>query len=180
MASNFGQRVMPVYLKMVNPKIYARGKIDDRLETEYYEANKNKDEYGVQKLMRAVQFHNDSYDLFVADIYHRNGEIPYWGSMQGNFFDGWNLKDKADVFIRNYVNSLKSEGFDSIIIRETIADASKNFGEKTTQYSVFDPEQIKSVNNLGSFSSETPNIYEHETPEIADAEAFLNDIKPVI
>lgn len=167
---------MPVYLKMINPKIYVRGKIDDRVETEFYKANKDKDEYGVQKLMRAVQEHKDSYDLFVADIYHRNGEIPYWNSIQGNFYDAWNLKDKADVFIRNYVNSLKSEGFDSIIIQDTIADASKNFGEKTTQYCVFDPEQIKSVYNVGSFSPSNPNIYEHETSEMMVAETFLNDI----
>ena len=162
-AGEFGSRVMPVYLKMTKPKIYSSGSVspkDMEIEQEFYNKHKRTDEYTAIDVLKAIQAHTDAYDKFVADIYHKNGAIPYERNLHNSFRDAVDIRGREQEFIANYVAALKSEGYDSIIIRNTVADASKNYGNKTTQYCVFDPEQIKSVDNNGEFSPASSNIYE--------------------
>lgn len=162
-AGEFGSRVMPVYLKMTKPKIYSSGSVspkDMEIEQEFYNKHKRTDEYTAIDVLKAIQAHTDAYDKFVADIYHKNGAIPYERNLHNSFRDAVDIRGREQEFIANYVAALKSEGYDSIIIRNTVADASKNYGNKTTQYCVFDPEQIKSVDNSGEFSPASSNIYE--------------------
>ena len=162
-AGEFGSRVMPVYLKMTKPKIYSSGSVspkDMEIEQEFYNKHKSTDEYTAIDVLKAIQAHTDAYDKFVADIYHKNGAIPYERNLHNSFRDAVDIRGREQEFIANYVAALKSEGYDSIIIRNTVADASKNYGNKTTQYCVFDPEQIKSVDNSGEFSPVSSNIYE--------------------
>lgn len=159
MAKGFGDRIMAVYLKMDRPMQYNSGSnVDSELEEKYYKEHKKDDEYADRPL-RAIQKHTDSYDKFVADIYHKNGDIPYWAVNEISFYDAYNLGDKKDEYINNYVNALKQEGYDSIVINNTVADKSVNGGYKTTQYCVFEPNQIKSIKNNGNFS-DSDNIYE--------------------
>lgn len=163
MAEEFGSHVIPVYLRMIKPKIYSSGPVpsrDTELEQEFYNTHKNIDEYAARAPLEAMRAHTDAYDAFVADIYHRNGAIPFVRNLHNSFEDAVDIRGKEDEFIAKYIASLKSEGYDSIEIRNTVADASKNFGEPTTQYCVFDPEQIKSVDNNGEFSPASSNIYE--------------------
>ena len=162
-AGEFGSRVMPVYLKMTKPKIYSSGSVspkDMEIEQEFYNKHKSTDEYTAIDVLKAIQAHTDAYDKFVADIYHKNDAIPYERNLHNSFRDAVDIRGREQEFIANYVAALKSEGYDSIIIRNTVADASKNYGNKTTQYCVFDPEQIKSVDNSGEFSPVSSNIYE--------------------
>ena len=98
--------------------------------------------------------------FFNIYLYHKNGAIPYERNLHNSFRDAVDIRGREQEFIDNYVAALKSEGYDSIIIRNTVADASKNYGNKTTQNCVFDPEQIKSVDNSGEFSPASSNIYE--------------------
>ena len=162
-AEEFGSHVIPVYLRMIKPKIYSSGAVSSiytKLEEEFYNTHKNIDEYAARAPLEAMRAHTDAYDKFVADIYHRNGVMPFVRNTYNSFEDAIDIRGKEDEFIAKYIASLKSEGYDSIEIRNTVADASKNFGEPTTQYCVFDPEQIKSVNNNGEFSPASSNIYE--------------------
>lgn len=162
-AEEFGSHVIPVYLRMIKPKIYSSGAVSSiytKLEEEFYNTHKNIDEYAARAPLEAMRAHTDAYDKFVADIYHRNGVIPFVRNLYNSFKDAVDIRGKENEFIAKYIASLKSEGYDSIIISDTVADASKNFGEPTTQYCVFDPEQIKSVNNNGEFSPASSNIYE--------------------
>lgn len=159
MAKGFGDRIMAVYLKMDRPMQYNSGSnVDSELEEKYYNEHKKDDEYADRPL-RAIQKHTDSYDKFVADIYHKNGDIPYWAVNEISFYDAYNLGGRKDEYINNYVNALKQEGYDSIVINNTVADKSVNGGYKTTQYCVFEPNQIKSIKNNGNFSG-SDNIYE--------------------
>lgn len=162
-AEKFGSHVIPVYLRMIKPKIYSSGAVSSiytKLEEEFYNTHKNIDEYVARAPLEAMRAHTDAYDKFVADIYHRNGMMPFVQNTHNSFEDAVDIRGKEDEFIAKYIASLKSEGYDSIVIRDTVADASKNFGEPTTQYCVFDPEQIKSVDNNGEFSPASSNIYE--------------------
>ena len=162
-AKEFGSHVIPVYLRMIKPKIYSSGAVsprDTELEQEFYDTHKSIDEYAARAPLEAMRAHTDAYDKFVADIYHRNGVMPFVQNTYNSFKDAVDIRGKEDEFIAKYIASLKSEGYDSIEIRNTVADASKNFGKPTTQYCVFDPEQIKSVDNNGEFSPASSNIYE--------------------
>lgn len=160
MAKNFGNRVKAVYLKMENPMTYVCGSnVSSELEDEYYKEHYKEDYYAAARPLRELQKHTDSYDKFVADIYHKNGDIPYWTTYENSFYDAYNLGNKKDEYVNNYVSALKSEGYDSIIIKDTIADKSTNGGYRTTQYCVLEPNQIKAVNNNGNFS-DSVNINE--------------------
>lgn len=173
-AENFGSHIIPVYLRMVKPKNYSTGPVSvGQLELDYYNKLKQTDEYGADAFLRSVKAHTDSYDKFVADIYRKNGAIAYKKDLYNSFEDAENIGNKEDEFIQNYVSALKSEGYDGIIINNTVADASKGWGETTTQYCVFDPEQIKSIENVGSFSTNSSNIYENvEVDDIKEVAAY--------
>lgn len=60
--------------------------------------------------------------------------------------------------IKSIVDKLKTQGYDGIIIKNTRVD-SLNPDEGINQYVVFEPNQIKSVDNRGSFSRTDDNIY---------------------
>ena len=60
--------------------------------------------------------------------------------------------------IKSIVDKLKTQGYDGIIIKNTQFD-SVNPDERINQYVVFEPNQIKSVDNRGSFRQTDDNIY---------------------
>ena len=81
----------------------------------------------------------------------------------------------------DYYNSLVSDmdyavrnGYDGVIVRNIRDDwgQNKRGGAVADTYIVFNPEQIKSVNNQGTFDNENPNIYfqsaYHGTPHRFD------------
>ena len=67
------------------------------------------------------------------------------------------LLNKTDI------EQLKQKGYDGIIQNEYNIDTRRNHFNtkkiKGTSYIVFNPEQIKSVNNQGTFDNNNPNIY---------------------
>ena len=70
-----------------------------------------------------------------------------------------NLLDvKKREVIKGITDKLKAQGYDGIIIKNTRVD-SLNPDEGINQYVVFEPNQIKSVDNRGSFSRTDDNIY---------------------
>lgn len=73
------------------------------------------------------------------------------GSSYNDFYD--HLVGDMDYAVRN--------GYDGVIVRN-IRDSWGQFGKggrKADTYIVFNPEQIKSVNNQGTFNENNPNIY---------------------
>lgn len=70
-----------------------------------------------------------------------------------------NLLDvKKREVIKGITDKLKAQGYDGIIIKNTRVD-SLNPDERINQYVVFEPNQIKSVDNRGSFRRIDDNIY---------------------
>ena len=68
----------------------------------------------------------------------------------GNIVDQDNNKYDALYINRELVDSVTSRGFDSIIIK-----CEKGYN----QYVVFNPNQIKSIDNNGDFGLDTNNIF---------------------
>lgn len=86
--------------------------------------------------------HSDAYERFRTDLYKIDGQKAGDANVGGI---GMSLNDKNSV--QKYVDKLKSEGYDGIIIKGTHYD-SDTMGGINDQYVVFDPEQIKDVDNL--------------------------------
>lgn len=161
---SFGDRVIPVYLRMTNPKIYKNGTPSSQelqLEQKLVDESKRDDEkYYYQRLLNDTKKYTDSYDKFVMDIYHKSGLIPYHNRVEGNFNDAYYLGiDESKRVANHYAKSLQEEGFDGVIIVDTNIDSRSNQGKANTQYVVFEPNQIKSTQNRGTFSPDTGNIY---------------------
>jgi hypothetical protein len=77
--------------------------------------------------------------------------------------------------------TLESQGYDGIIIPASASEASSDLASderNATTYVAFEPEQIKSVDNRGTFSPTTTNIFEQAAireHSLADAQQLLKD-----
>lgn len=87
-------------------------------------------------------------------------------------FEGWakyTLGYRSDIE-GNIESVLSSKGYDGVVILDTENDGQRN------KYIAFNPNQIKSVENRGSFSPESDNIYyqlgEKITPELQNLKDF--------
>lgn len=81
-------------------------------------------------------------------------ENPFIVNAQGQEYNNFTaeIRSNLDWAIRN--------GHDGVIIKNIRDGWSQNKGGKVADtYVVFSPEQIKSVNNQGTFDAENPNIY---------------------
>jgi hypothetical protein len=85
--------------------------------------------------------YGDAYERFRTDIYKVDGQTAEDANVGGI---GMALRDDSSV--QKYVDNLKAEGYDGIIIKGTNYD-SDTMGGVNDQYVVFDPEQIKNVDN---------------------------------
>lgn len=82
-------------------------------------------------------------------------ENPYVANANGAKYNDYynNLMSDMDYAVRN--------GYDGVIIRNIRDDwgQNKRGGTVADTYIVFNPEQIKSINNQGTFDESNPNIY---------------------
>jgi hypothetical protein len=85
--------------------------------------------------------YGDAYQRFKTDLYKVDGQTASDANAGGV---GMALNDKNSI--KRYVDNLKNEGYDGIIIKGTNYDADV-MGGPNDQYVVFDSNQIKSVNN---------------------------------
>lgn len=105
---------------------------------------------------------NDAYDQLLNDldeyskfIQHIDGVKDYKrGSHVINI-----ARTNRDEAVAKLKERLKKEGYDSIIVENTNRDADV-IGKNASQYIAFEPNQIKSVNNSGAWSS---------SPSLSDA-----------
>ena len=173
--SNFGDRIMPVYLNLKNPKIFRNGTPTQQelyLEQKEVDTAKSDDSrYFAQQILNNSRKYTDSYERFVADIYHKSDIIPYQRRVQGNFYDAVKLGTEESYDIADkYRETLQKEGYDGVIIQDTEVDSRSNKGERNTQFVAFESNQIKSIDNRGTYSPTEGNIYKqsayHGGPEL--------------
>lgn len=106
---------------------------------EYYDAYKRYNNIASQ--IEDLSY-TDPYEQFRSHIYAMEGKSP----SQANTGGVGMVMDNEDEAIKKYVEMLKSEGYDGIIIKGTNYDRN-TMGSNNDQYIVFDPEQIKNVDN---------------------------------
>lgn len=126
-------------------------KIEDNFKSNLQQIKELKDKKNILE-------NNDPYDLFKNDL----DKFTKWYNGAIDFKEGEHLKnygaENGRDAAQKLVDKLKSEGYDGIIIKNTNFD-SEAAGGINSQYIVFDPEQIKAVNNHGRFDSQNPDIY---------------------
>ena len=118
---------------------------DDKTATELIEEidnlkkladEKKKLQYEISELK-----YGDAYERFRTDIYKVDGQTAEDANVGGI---GMALNDTKSV--QKYVDNLKAQGYDGIIIKGTNYDAD-TMGGINDQYVAFYPEQIKNVDN---------------------------------
>lgn len=87
--------------------------------------------------------YNDSYEMFRTDIYKIAGKSAKEANIGGT---GMYLSNEEEV-VKQYVEDLKKQGYDGIIIKNTKFD-NETLGKDNSQYVVFDSNQIKNVSNI--------------------------------
>jgi len=78
--------------------------------------------------------------------------------------------------MKEYRNKLISEGYDGIIIKDTKVDAPKK--ERINQYVAFEPTQIKSIDNIGTFDPNDPNIYKLDLDTTDPTQVYYDTVSP--
>ena len=160
---NYYKNHMEVYLSIQNPKIFKTKpytRIELQLLWDMYNNEKDSDErYFIYKLLKGVSGREDAYDHFLWDLYSSNNQIPINQNFYGDLRDIVKLKNPEQSY-ENYINKLKSKGYDGIIIIDTEYDSTFTNGKNNTQIIAFEPNQIKSVKNNGNWSLNSDNINE--------------------
>jgi hypothetical protein len=149
--------VMPVYLKIENPYVTSESNIVKEALLFAQKNGKVPSNVKLNKILQMPYFSQQKKSIVTvlsddaSRIYY--GETPFI--------------DYKDI-TNDYLNYLKEQGYDGIKYINEIEWAD----EKRYDYIVFNPEQIKSVNNQGTFDTENLNIYfqsaYHGTPHRFD------------
>lgn len=173
-----------VYLKMDNPLV---------IEGNGTETNPWADT-DIDNLDPYTKFEKMFNDLMYQDPQMWDERI--YESIYGGFetqkvklhFANFSEKRQREI-IKGITDKLKAQGYDGIIIKNTRFD-SLNPDEGINQYVVFEPNQIKSVYNRGTFDPSSDNIYyqgriadrvkEIFQPEFSDVEKFAETLKKAI
>ena len=119
--------------------------VEDRLDStyrgsqEYYDAYK---EYNNIANEIDNLSYTDPYEQFRSQVYAMEGKTPSQANAGGV---GMVMNDE-DAAVQKYIDKLKSEGYDGIIIKGTGYDQNV-MGGPNDQYVVFDSNQIKSTSN---------------------------------
>jgi hypothetical protein len=113
--------------------------------------------------------YGDPYEQFRSDIYAMEGKTPYQANVGGLGM----MMDDENAATQKYVQSLRDQGYDGIIIRGTNYD-NGTLGGINDQYVVLDSNQIKDINNLKP--TDAPSIMESRiAPEELDLARALSD-----
>ena len=125
---------------------------------------------------------NNIYDVYLKI------ENPFILDAEGQSYNNF-----ADA-LYSAMNNLNTSEYDGVIVKNISDDYSqRGEGEIADTYIVFNPEQIKSVNNQGTFDENNPNIYFQratnnnnnvvdltndfeKTPSIDEVKAYINEI----
>jgi GNAT superfamily N-acetyltransferase len=106
--------------------------------------------------------YSDSYEKFKSDIYKMEGKSPYDANIGGL---GMSLND-SKATIQKYVDLLKSENHDGIVILQTEYDK-RNAGGLNDQYVAFESAQIKLADGTNTaFDGSNPDIRYQEGGEV--------------
>ena len=142
-----------VYLRLQNPKIFdGKGTI-----TEQYS------KVAVEELDPYTQFQRMIDELMYQDpsMWYETIYESMWGGMERvktkAHFSNLSAERKQEV-MGKIVSTLQEQGYDGVVIKNTQMD-SLNENERINQYVAFEPNQIKSTQNRGTFSKDTGNIY---------------------
>jgi len=185
--------VYSTYLNVKNPKIYeavdnsaqikALNNEMDVLQRQLDGMRRGSDEFNAtykkyNDLAKQIDnlSYGDPYEQFRSDIYAMEGKTPYQANVGGLGM----MMDDENAATQKYVQSLRDQGYDGIIIRGTNYD-NGTLGGVNDQYVAFDSNQIKSTNNLNP--TENPDIrYSKAAPgqslekTLANGDAEINRV----
>lgn len=160
--------VYSTYLNVKNPKIYeavdnsaqikALNNEMDNLARQLDGMRRGSDDFNAtykkyNDLAKQIDnlSYGDPYEQFRSDIYAMEGKTPYQANVGGLGM----MMDDENAAAQKYVQSLRDQGYDGIIIRGTDYDTG-TLGGTNDQYVVFDSNQIKDINNLSP--TDNPDI----------------------
>lgn len=160
--------VYSTYLNVKNPKVYeavdnsaqikALNNEMDSLQRQLDGMRRGSDDFNAtykkyNDLAKQIEnlSYGDPYEQFRSDIYAMEGKTPYQANVGGLGM----MMDDENAATQKYVQSLRDQGYDGIIIRGTNYD-NGTLGGVNDQYVVFDSNQIKNTNNLRP--TENPDI----------------------
>jgi len=180
-------KVIEAYPIIKNPKVYETKNVKDienKIKLIDNEINKVKEERKLYK--QGFEKGEYNYD-FTVDRNFTN-KIDSLENQKKDLFvltkDSYDIfQNEADKFNnkQDFVNSLKSQGYDGIIIKNTKADAVDTVGGVNNQIVAFDPEQIVTKEQLTDIWNKAQKETTPTPTEVAKSlEQAIQSVKPSI
>jgi hypothetical protein len=164
-----GGNVMPCYLSIKHPLVITSEALSARMEAQLrdlwaqhkalwqkYNTERKATPTYDDNLHRKYSALSKKIMAEIEDIKARRGSDSFY-KLMSLLPHGPKTKD-ADV--DQFVADAKAEGYDGILLKDTLADDGSRGGKLTDWWLPFDPHQIKSVFNKGTWSTETPKLSE--------------------
>jgi ribosomal protein S18 acetylase RimI-like enzyme/8-oxo-dGTP pyrophosphatase MutT (NUDIX family) len=152
-ASGFGSRVLPVYLKITNPfdpSILTATPIKKKIYVDRWgDSVRNK---GQQPYVQ-YESHNDPFE--------KMKEAVWFFLTKNTKFENLPIASVKELNSEHFAEARKrlmSLGFDGIIIKDTQMDGAGKWGREHNFYIAFSPNQIKSATGNAEFNGNNPNI----------------------
>ncbi|MBQ4493899.1 MAG: hypothetical protein II972_04810, partial [Elusimicrobiaceae bacterium] len=156
---------MPVYLRAENPLMvdaYKQSFEDIANAKDFKKKQKDLTETDYKKL---AKYHN----MPVEEI---KEFFPKEGDSLVNLARAYGEKSRST---NGWADYAKEKGYDGVIIKDVVDNTGwENADIAATDYIVFEPTQIKSVYNKGTFDEKNPNIYYQDK---RGSVSFADDIK---
>ncbi|MDR1360678.1 MAG: hypothetical protein LBJ82_06840 [Deltaproteobacteria bacterium] len=190
-----GKAQIPLYARIENPFYVAdRAALRNYLETNvegYAELQKRLEEIDTEYQQKLDALENEAYRRFEEEWEPKNPDASpkERGAAMDALFDEVGLNALADQWrgaengtsaqMKELVDRhFRESGHDGIILEKDEG----GIGKKTTKtYIAFDPVQVKSVNNRGTWNPNDPRIlYQHgRDPQYAEQQAKFDQLQPV-
>ncbi|HCB60841.1 MAG TPA: hypothetical protein DHV29_08080 [Bacteroidales bacterium] len=168
----------------------AYGRIDDT-NRDYYSARTKGSAAAMSDGLQAAEYvkelsvlkdksdelhYSDAYQKFRTDVYKIAGK----GSRDANIGGlGMSLNNAGEV-VKEYVENLKNDGYDGIVIKGTSFDNGAA-GGNNDQFVALDPNQIKSATgNTGAFDRNKPQIQFHASTKTPSPKTYQSTVETAL
>jgi hypothetical protein len=151
-----GGRIYPVYLRIVKPFVTTDSAMLDAMLGQEY--NTSSVDWVLENESTDEQGNPINHDA-VVDRYER--DVRFRSGINQSALEFENDSEPSEFILAEemaamYRGKLIQRGYDGIIYKNEI--------EGGTSYIIFDPRQVKSAFNTGSFNPENPNMSENQKP----------------
>ncbi len=117
-----------------------------------------------------VYYHVLDADMETIDTFMNREDAEFFINTESENYGEMTIEEDIDIYsdftetTDSIARQAREDGYDGVIFEDIIDEGryGRGYGDGDVVYVAFNPEQIKSVDNIGEFSQTDPNIYKQD------------------